>query len=254
MINPIYFYDFELNMLNDIELTESNIWKTYTFNGRPIPRVSEIIEMTTDSSHLIGWAAAMGANYKSIKDTALTIGTAVHEKIENFLLYGKGIRFSDEYQDSYKIARKIENSFSGFMNWYNCMREKNINLHIYAIEKEITCPWFGGTADCIIGLEQNGVETVYVLDFKTSKVISANYYLQTYAYYWGLMYNKYCMGDNSIPDINGLAILRVDKDVKGKFDFKTVEFNNPQCRNDTENLHHTFKAMIDWFYSYKRIM
>ena len=254
-MNPIYFYDFEPSYLNDIDTDCLDMynWKTYKFEGKPVPRMSEILSVTTDNSKLIDWAGKVGYKYKQIKQNALDIGTAVHERIENYLLYNKGIRFSNDTVD-YKLAVKIENAYTGFLNWYEDMKRKGIKLRIYGIEKEITCPWFGGTTDCIIGLEKDGKENVYILDFKTSKSISINYYLQTYGYYWGIMYNKYCLGKyTEIPDIDGLAILRVDKDTKGRFEFRTIEFRNPECYTDTTNLHNAFKAMINWFYYFKRI-
>ena len=255
MINPIYFTYYDLNCLNDINyLGRKSSWKTYDFQGEPIPRVSDILDLTCDSSWLIKWAMN-NRKARAIKRQALSVGTVVHSRIENFLR--DGIDIQNDYTTlDYESALQVDNAVRAFKNWYE-YTTKNLHkkLNIYAMERLIVTPWFGGTTDCLIGItDQYGKLKNYVLDFKTSKAISPNYFLQTYSYFWGLMYEKYVIGNHMIPDFDGLAILRVSKDKSiGEYEYRTIEFEYPDSINDVLNLKQAFENMIHWYYSYLNI-
>lgn len=252
---PIYFYNADLAGLNDIPLDniDRRNFSTYNFNGMPVPRVSDILKITCDSSSLVNLASTTGKKFNTIMDNAATVGTLAHEKMENYLQFDVATRPNWTTAVPFNLAIKVDNAFTGFKAWLEYLEKRNIKYKVYAVEKPIITPWFGGTTDCIIGLIKNGIETRYVLDFKTSNSIIPNYYLQTYTYFWGLMFDKYCLGDYSIPDIDGVAILRVDKNYRRKFEFKTIEFNSEECKADTLSLHNGFMSMMHWFYSYIRL-
>lgn len=255
MIDPIYFSYYDLNCLNDIEYSgRRTAWKTYQFQGQPIPRVSDILDLTCDSSWLVKWAMN-NRRARSIQRQSLSVGTVTHSRIENFLR--DGVDIQDDYnQLDYESALQVDNAVRGFKNWYY-YTTKNLykKLHIYTMERPILTPWYGGTTDCLIGIiDTDGKETKYVLDFKTSKVVSPNYFLQTYSYFWGLMYEKYVIGNHMIPDFDGLAILRVSKDKSiGEYEYRTIEFTNPKCLTDVANLKQAFENMIHWYYAYIKI-
>ena len=58
----------------------------YTFNGIPVPRVTEILSFI-DMESLIGWANYMGfqhKKHKDILDEAARIGSLTHGNIRHF--------------------------------------------------------------------------------------------------------------------------------------------------------------------------
>ena len=60
MVNPIYYYDIDFSQFEDIALLDNDSWKTYTFFNRPVPRVSDILSMTSDNGYLVDWASRVG--------------------------------------------------------------------------------------------------------------------------------------------------------------------------------------------------
>lgn len=249
MVNPIYNYDLEFNQFEDIALINNDNWKTYNFLGHPVPRVSEILSVTGDNSYLIDWSSRFGKKSIEIRDNALAVGSATHERIENYLLYGKGIRSGKPFEN-FHMAEQCENAFNSFLSWYNTITNVGFKMNVYAIEKSFSCPWYGGTTDCILGLRRKNKEQIYIVDFKTSKSISITYWLQVYAYYYALMYNKYVFNDNTIPNIDGLAILRVCKDSKYKYEWKYLNFHNQDDAKILDIISRSFYNMIEWYYSW----
>ena len=109
------------------------------------------------------------------------------------------------------MKKNVSIAFNNFKEWV-----ENLSNHGYfisdiiATEKQITCPYFGGTVDCIFRI--NG--KVYIVDFKTSKKISPEYLLQVCAYMW-VCNSGYVP---NIPRIDGVGIIRVDKESKHKYE------------------------------------
>lgn len=256
VINPLKFVeDTKWNnisnneiILHDAVKSKLEKFNTYNFFGRNVPRVSEILKKCLGKDYLVIWAAKLGIEeYKKESNRTLYIGSIVHEVIENYLLHGT-IEIPSNIR-SIDIKNKISTAVNNFINWYQEMLSKGYSIKIIAIEKQITCPWFGGTIDCIMNISHNetGFNKNFIVDFKTSKSISIDYLLQTYSYLWAEKWNKLngyydcCI----IPDIDGIGIIRIDKEtIKHEDLFLTFE-NNFDILME---LDYAFSSMINWFY------
>ena len=250
MVNPIYYYDIDFSQFEDIALLNNDSWKTYTFFNRPVPRVSDILSMTSDNGYLVDWASRVGKKSIEIRDNALAVGTAVHERVERYLTTGNGTRLGKPFEN-FRLAEQTENAYQSFLTWYRSMKDYGFTFKVHAIEKSFSCPWYGGTTDCILELKRNQLDKIYIVDFKTSKSISITYWLQVYAYYYALMYNKYVLGDSTIPEIDGLAILRLCKDSNHKYEWRYLDFKTNQSEIDI--IAKSFYNMIEWYYSWMQL-
>ena len=115
-------------------------------------------------------------------------------------------------------------------------------------ETPISTPWYGGTIDSISEIIfPNGMSEYVIVDYKTSKRISANYIMQTFANMWAVNFLKTNNIRNDLPNITGILVVRVDKEKDHSYDHvfmdiyhNFVEFQ--QLERDLGNL-------INWFYS-----
>ena len=137
----------------------------YTFEGIPVPRVTEILSFI-DMADLLGWANYMGLvkhrRYADIMVEASNIGTAAHSNIEKF--------FSEDQKD------EVDNdniSFQAFMKWWNELNMTH-KVSIIGQEEKLVCPYFGGTYDMLISIDGK----IYLIDFKTSNHVGYKYFLQ----------------------------------------------------------------------------
>lgn len=200
--------DEELLELEGIEEVRKE-WGYYQYEELGIPRVTNIISQCEDKSGLVQWAATIGRRkYDFYRDRALNIGTIVHEIIDDYLLYHKGdrnykIRYDHPlYEPEYKD--QIDTAFSNFLIWEDNLYKRGVtDFEVLGVEIPVSCPWYGGTIDAIFRI--NG--KYLIIDFKTSKSLSMNYVIQTVAYRWCIN-NGYV---KNLPYINGVGIIRVDK-------------------------------------------
>jgi hypothetical protein len=192
----------------------------YDYKGIGVPRATHILNQCINKEFLIAWAAKIGyKQYYYEKDKATTIGSRTHELIEDFLMTGK---FNDKifYKVAPSIKKNVSIAFNNFKEWMNTLANKGYFLSdIIAMEKQITCPYFGGTVDCICRI--NG--RVYIVDFKTSKKISPEYLLQVCAYMW-ICNSGYV---ENMPRIDGVGIIRVDKESRHKFEDVFLNYEIP---------------------------
>ena len=230
---------FDLESLS-LEERETAFSSRYTYNGYIVPRVSEVLKNTINKEFLMNWAARLGFKYIHERDRALDIGSQVHELIENYLINGndlpikKGINFSS-----------VDNAYYNFKCWYNRLKSLGYNIEVIAIEKELICPFYGGTADLIARI--NGV--VYIIDFKSSSKITYDYILQTCAYRW-IINNGY---SDLKEYIGGIGIIRIDKKKKGVFE--DLFFNSFDGYQDKimEDFTIAFGSMLNWYYNLTNI-
>ena len=211
---------------------------TYKWDNLGIPRVTNIIETCSDNKYLINWAARLGYQGYAIETKkATTIGSRVHEMIENYLLNGNDLDVSFKTPPSY--MRYILQSYQNFKNWFLFLASMRYNIEVLAIEKELVCPWYGGTCDGIVNI--NGKN--YIIDFKTSKKISPSYILQTCAYMW-IINSGYA---NDIPHIDGVGIIRGDKE-KEKFEDYFLNESYSNDANIIRSFQETFFEYVNVFY------
>lgn len=253
IINPLKFVEQTewLERNNNIVIEHDGVinkldkFDTYEFKGRGVPRVSEILKKCLGKDYLVIWAARLGLEeYKKESNRTLYIGSIVHECIEYFLLHGD-IKIPDNIS-SPAVRNKIKRAVENFVDWYNSMISKGYIIRVIAIEQKTTNPWFGGTIDCIMNISNpnTGYDKNFIIDFKTSKSISIDYILQTYAYLWSVRWNKQFY-DPSLPDIDGIGIIRIDKEaVKFEDLFLTVT-EHIEIMLDIE---YTLNSMVNWYY------
>lgn len=185
-------------------------WDRYQYNGKFVPRITEILSAMLHEDYLMRWSNAMGfkrKSYQSILDDSANIGTIAHGAIEDYLM--KGIDYD------YLSDERAYNCFLAFKDWW-----KIISANQYKIlmqEEMMTCEYFGGTLDLLI--EING--EIFLVDFKTSNHLSYKYILQLAAY-------RYLLRETKGIEIAGCIILRLDK---FSAEFEEVMFHFQDAEN-----------------------
>ena len=138
--------------------------------------------------------------YKLESSKACSIGSQVHDLIENFVKTGK--------KPKGKLQENVKNAWDGFMEWWS-------DNDIKPIWSEVTLYGdnFAGTADFLAKV--NG--KVYLIDFKTSKGIYDEMKVQQCAYRQA--YNEAL--DEGQEPVENLALLHLDK-TTGEPTFKPI--------------------------------
>lgn len=165
----------------------------YRYNGIRVPRVTHILSAMLHDDYLIPWANAMGLykhlKYDDIMDKATSIGSIIHNAIEDYLQNKKDLDFSivpEEYK------HEVYNAWSAFKSWWSIVEKHNYKIIME--EQTITCQYYGGTLDLL--LEVDGM--TYLIDFKTSNHLSYKYFLQLAAYRRALFYEMNINTDRCI--------------------------------------------------------
>ena len=200
----------------------------YTFEGIPVPRVTEILSFI-DMADLLGWANYMGLvkhkRYADIMTEASNIGTAAHSNIEKF--------FSEDQKDK---VDKDNISFQAFMAWWNKLN-MNHKVSILGQEEKLVCPYFGGTYDMLVSID----DKVYLIDFKTSNHVGYKYFLQLAAYRYMLYVNKGI-------SINGCLVLQLSK-IKPEYNEYLLDFENQEEYQFIEACTRAFFSLVYLYYN-----
>lgn len=165
----------------------------YTFNGRNVPRVTDIISACMHEEAFMQWANRLGFQRKDYNHTLqwyADYGTEVHEVLEKYIRTGR-------------MPKKIThiNPIQAFENWWKQIKSNN-KVKVLGQEFPLTCQYYGGTYDML--LEVNGEP--WLVDFKTSTHISFRYMLQLAAY-------RYMLKERGIiKELRGVIVLRLFKD------------------------------------------
>lgn len=214
----------------------------YDYKGIGVPRVTRILDQCINKDFLIQWAAKLGKQkYFYEKNKATTIGSRTHELIEEYLTTG---RFNENifYKIPPSLKKNVSIAFNNFKEWMDGLANNGFFISdIIAMEKVVTCPYFGGTVDCICRI--NG--KVYLVDFKTSKKISPEYLLQVAAYTW-IINSGYV---ENLPKIDGIGIIRVDKETKGKYEDLFLNFNIPWQFDIINKFTMDFGVLLNSYYT-----
>ena len=230
------------NLLNeDDEFEVSKKWKSYQFNGYPIPRVSDILSKTIHEEFLLQWANSLGYKRKSHikeRDSSAMKGTYTHELIEQFL-HSKYVKtdFSD-IPTEHRFA--VYNAYNSFISWYN-MVNNNMPFKVIETEKQLVCPYVGGTLDLLVEIDGR----TYIVDFKTSNHTSYKQFIQLAAYKYILenYYNIYLTG--------GVLILWLNKKEIQYLDF-VLDVTNQEHMYIMEQNKNTFLSMLYSYYNINR--
>lgn len=225
--------------VEDSKYKDLFIGSPYQYNGRCVPRVTEILSAMLHEEYLLDWAEKMGSIHKSradILENAADKGTIVHDACELFLRTRWAVNFDDLDRDK-NTKRQCKNAFNSFLNWiYNL--DKNYFWKPVMIEHPLITPYFGGKLDAL--LEIGG--KLYLIDFKTSNQLSYKYILQVAAYRYALrtIYNI-------CPD--GCCILRLDKYHTNSFPEELMlDINDPMVAPFVDECEHMFLDITSAYY------
>lgn len=223
----------EMNI--NIDIRDSN----YFYNGVVVPRTTHILSSMIHEEYLMQWANVLGLykrkKYEEERDKAAFIGSCTHESIEYYMknssynLESFGIKDIQSYN-------MIENAIKSYILWYETISKDNI-VEIIGQEQQLVCPWFGGTYDMIISINNKK----YLVDFKTSNHIGYKYFLQMAAYKFMLnnYYNFY---------IDGVIILQLDKK-SVSFEEYVLDFSNIQHNTFIEECTKTYLSLVYAYYN-----
>lgn len=174
---------------------EAKIQSDYVFDGRVVPRVTNILARTIHDDYLLDWANSLGfkrKSYRKVLGKSADLGTDVHEYISFYLNNGK--------YPSKELCNEAENCIDSFDYWWEKINTEYKSVEVLESEKTLGCPYFGGTFDALISLDNK----VTLIDFKTSNRITFKYLLQLAAY-------RYLIWFNNRIDIDQCLILRLSK-------------------------------------------
>jgi hypothetical protein len=198
-----------------MEITEKNGRKVKTHivyknkAGEKLPSVTQIISILAKPA-LIHWAwdlGCKGIDYKTFRDDKADIGTLAHEMILCHLKK-KTPDTSFYSQNQIDLA---ETCFLKYLDW-----EKGKSIEPILLEEPRISEAFqyGGTIDnyCLL----NGVYTL--IDYKTSKAIYDEYFMQVTAYNWLLIEYGFLADD--------ILILRIGRDETEGFEVRKIDNPN----------------------------
>lgn len=223
-------------MLDSFSLDEVTNFNTeylsnhYTFNGKNVPRVTEIIQACLHEDYLLQWANSLGFKRQSYNKTLQAYadyGTDVHNILERYIK-GEEISHADRVRYS--------NPISAFESWWNQIHNGNI-IKVLGQEFSLVCAYYGGTYDML--LEINGEP--WLVDFKTSNSIGFRYNLQLAAYR-AMLKNMHI-----VDELRGTIILRVFKD-KPKFEEYVLDLSNESHKIFLDDCERLFNSMAYQYY------
>jgi len=182
--------------------------------------------------------------YKNVSGEALDIGTQVHDAIEQYIKTGKDL--------TGELKPEVENGFIAFLEWEKEHVDKWLESEIKTVNTKYG---YGGTYDAIFQ-HKNG--KIIMLDFKTSKAIYPENWLQLSAYKkaretlsgeYSIFFDRgqtATFNYNLEPiKIDGVGILRLDK-ITGLPEYKRRD--EKRAEHDWES----FKSLTNFYYQHKK--
>lgn len=225
-----------LNSFNELPNIESD---RYEYQGKHVPRVTEILSAMIHEDYLMQWANYLGLvkriRYQEETEKACFIGTNVHNYIEDYIrndIYNK-----ENIKDirDLNIRNSIDNAVESFILWYNDVRTNHID--IVGIEQKMSCKWFGGTYDVLVKIN----DKLYIVDFKTSNHVGYKYFLQMAAY-------KYMLETEYNIFIDGVIILQLDKK-EISYEEYFLDLSNSQHSEFMQHCTNTFLSLVFSYYN-----
>lgn len=208
-----------VNSLHNLE----NINSPYNYDNHAVPRVTDIIGIF-QNEQLLKWSNSLGfrkLNYEQELNRLANIGTLVHAEIDNF------------------IKNKIEGTtegFKAFLRWWNDINKGNKVKIIYN-EYTVIGKNFGGTIDLLISIN----DRLYIVDFKTSNVITYKHFLQLAAY-------RYLLQSEKSVIVDGVIILQLNK-YKPEYQEYMINIKNYDQYQFIESCEKTFLSLVYSYYN-----
>lgn len=222
-------------------------WDHYKFDNIGVPRVTNILD-DINSKDLSAYIANLGKQYFSERRRILDTGSLTHAMIEDYLMYGGKASFYDQYNNADK--KLADNAFNNFKNWYSDAQIKGYTIEPLFTERQIVTPFYGGTCDLCTNITYRGKTRTYIIDFKTSKRIQYEYFIQIMYYILGMKFNNET-NHEQFPHIDGLGIIRVNK-VGSGYQYIFADFeNDPEFM---QALIESVYTSLQWYYQKISIM
>lgn len=221
-------FEFNFKDIDELEYIYHDK-NSYQYNGIQVPRVTAVISSMIHSDSLMYWANSLGfkhQKYSDIINEACDYGTNTHKGIEMFLK-GEEVPKETPYQ-----------SMNAFLQWWNVISSNN-NVKILGQEKTLVCPYYGGTYDLLLSIN----DKPWLIDFKTSNHISYRYYLQLAAY------NRILRDDMNI-NLGGVLLLQLEK-TRPVFHEYTLDFSRPVAVDYFNTCEKTFMSILYSYYHLK---
>lgn len=199
-------------------------------DNKSVPRVTEVLSETMDSSYLIKWANGLGLKgqvYEKVLNEAAEIGIEAHATIEKYIILS---------MEKKEPPKNDNYPYCSFLKWFDDISSNNTVTPIYS-ELSLCNDYVGGTLDLLI--EINGRK--YIVDFKTSNHIYEKYYLQLAAYRW-LLYCNYNI------EIDGVIILQLNK-TNVSYNEYVLDFRYPKHLYFMNECHNAFLSLLYAYYN-----
>ena len=161
--------------------------------GEKVPGVTTVLGIVS-KPYLIPWANKLGlegVNLAEYNKEVSGIGSLTHAYIEGFLKHEEVD--DSNVADSIKEGAKI--CFDKFNKWYELH-----DVEVFEIELSLSGERYGGTIDAILQIDG----ALFLMDWKTSKDIYPEYWVQLSAYLDLLHGTDY--------EVDGVGILQIPKD------------------------------------------
>lgn len=214
-----------ISVVNEIDKTQVNISKVrYTYNGIPVPSVTQILSRCIAKDYLIGWANYLGfkrIKYRDQVGLAATMGTDGHNAVEAYLRDGT----------------ECDNiCYKSFRIWWDILTTSH-TVEIIGMEEELVLPYCSGTYDLLLKID----DRIFLVDLKTSNHVGFDYFIQLAAYRH-LLYNVKNI------NIDGCLILQLDKE-SPSFEEFALDFTNNDHYNFIEHCAFTFMSLVLSYYN-----
>jgi hypothetical protein len=184
--------------------------RTYGIDGIEYPSVTTVLDVLGKGDALLTWAvkcalqfvsenlSSMGpeacigaahAQWRTVRDEALDIGSEIHQLIHKYIKFGK-----DATGD---LRREVVNGFLAFLKWEKEHKVKWLNTEMEVVSR---VHGFAGTLDAICVFD----DKKYIIDFKSSGGFYDEFPKQLAAY-------RLAAAEMGIHT-DGCGILRLDKE------------------------------------------
>jgi len=210
--------------LDEIQDISLKCGDRYTYNGKSVPRVTEILSKMIHEESIVQWANSLGFARKSYRkelNKAANYGTYAHHGIE-CLLKNKEIP-----------EKTPQTIITGFSRWWDTVKTNN-RVKVIGQEEKLSCEWFGGTYDLLLEIN----DRYYLVDFKTSNHITYKYYMQLAAYNY-MLKERY--------HISGLIVLQLSKATPGYNEY-ILDLTDPVQQAYFDTCEKTFMSLVYAYY------
>ncbi len=225
-----------MDKLSEIEIKSKS---NYEYEGKRVPRVTEILSAMLHEDYLMKWVNSLGLkkiSYRAFMNEAADKGTYSHMAIEKYLKQGYlDLEEMDEIPNN-DIRETVSSVMNAFYQWWTLIHKQYKKIELIYLEKTLIHKYFAGTCDCLLRVDGE----YWLIDFKTSNHMNYNYALQLAAY-------KYLLKELEGIEISKAMILRLDKVAYRYYTYEYDLKNNEEHIKFFNNCLQTFMLLCSAF-------